>query len=513
MKKKPTDHNAYLATGFDIGNGLTKLSLLGPDGRPLDVKNDQTGLAWTPTALFFARGEILFGEQALGMQALNPDAFLPGDQIKLNLANPQWRWKAPDGRSYSALELYKILVERALRLAALQAADQPFAVLPTHPENFPEVARRAVLEAYQASGVKILDPVSEPVAAAYALASTEESFKNAVIIDLGAGTTDITVVLLDDKVLKVLAHAGIAELGGRDFTRLLEDHFISELKKSQGFAPDLANPEHRAFLSEVRTSAERAKITLSSVAEATIVAKPPGGKAFAVRVTRKLFEELARPLTDQVVGLAKGILPEAKIGPADAKWYLVGGGGRIPFIAQRLHAALGAEARVHPEATNAIARGAALLAAERIAEQKLTVVDDEGRRLVGPGIELVGAAPHTLGVLCHHDRPESPLRLTALIRKNEPLPARGEDLFYPVVSMQTVCEFPLAQGEPGALREQCQIIGTLVLTLDPPARLKDAMRVIFKYNRSGMVEVEAIDLRNGRSVRCEIRAPGTPAAA
>lgn len=514
MKRHPTpEPRAFLAAGSDIGNGLTKLAILGPDGRPLDVKNEQSGLAWTPTALFFGPDEIVFGDAAIGTQALNPDAFLSGDQIKLNLANPDWRWKAPDGRSYSAKELYEIIAARACRLIALQAGDQPFAVVPTHPENFSEVARRAVLESYQAAGVKVLDLVSEPVAAAYALAVLEGGFQTAVIIDIGAGTTDITIVLFEGKTLRVKAHAGIRELGGRDFTRLPEDHYLAELKKAHGFVPDRNNPEHRALLADVQVSAERAKIALSSVAEATIVAKVPGGKAVAVRVTRKLFEELARPLADQIVDLAKRTLPEAGIGAADAKWYLVGGGSRIPLVMNRLHEDLGVEARVHPEATNAIARGAALIAAERIKEQKLDTVDTEGRKLVGPGIDLIGAAPHTLGVLSHMDDKNAPMRLVPLITRNTALPKKAQHLFYPVQDMQRACQFELVQGEPNALREQCQIVGDVVLPLDPPARLDDAMRVTFEYTRSGLVEVEATYVRTGRSVRCKIRAPGTQAAA
>jgi len=490
------------AAGLDWGNGYIKGAVLGVNGKPESVRNDQTGLEWTPSAFLIQQSGVLWGEAANNARALDPKSFVPGEDIKGNIGNPSWQVKGPDGRAWSAVELFSLGITRYATLIERQTGGRAFQVQPTFPENFTQAERQAVVDAYRAAGVDALPPMSEPVAAAYWFAAAEP-FETAVVLDVGHGTTDITVVRLEGKSLRVLSHSGIPKLGGRDFRGVLEEAWLKDL----GIEIDSEDPEWLPFAQELRQSAERAKITLSSVGEATVVATPPGGKAHGLTVSRKQFEESSAHLATKIVELAQQVIGEAGISAASARLLLVGGGARVPVISKALHEKLHVAATAHPQASNATALGAALLAADRIKESGASPVDEKGRPTVGPGIELFTAAPHTLGVLSiSGNAPFGPHRLTPLIRRNDPIPAKAHEYFYPLFEFQKGARITIAEGEDGATREQCKVIGELHLHLDPPATRDTRIKVTIGYDKSGMLVVEAMDMRNSSAVRAEMRA-------
>lgn len=497
------------AAGLDWGNGYIKGAILGANGIPESVRNDQTGLEWTPSAFLIQNNGVLWGEAAYNARALDPRSFVAGEDIKGNLGNDSWKFTGSDGKPWTAAELFSLGVTRYASLIERQTGGRLFRVQPTFPENFTQVQRQAVVDAYRAAGVDALPPISEPVAAAYWFAAGEP-FSTAVILDIGHGTTDISVVRLEGKKLRVLAHSGIPMLGGRDFRRALEEAYMADLGAS---VVEPSDPESLAFAQELRLSAERAKITLSSVSEATVVATPPGGKPHGLTISRKRFEEATAPLADQIAQIAQRVLSEANVSPQGAKWFLVGGGSRVPVISRTLHEKLGIAATAHPQANNATALGAALLAGERITEEGEAPIDDKGRPTVGPGIELFTAAPYTLGVLSVSSK-GGPQRLTPLIRRNSPIPAQAHEYFYPLFELQKGAMIVVAQGDEGATRENSKIIGELYLHLDPPATRDTRIKVTIGYDQSGMLSVEAIDMRNSSTVRTEMRAiEAAPSAA
>jgi molecular chaperone DnaK len=506
-----TSKPSWLPCGIDVGCGFIKQSYIGPDSKPTDGRNDQTGLDSTPNSFLFLKGEILWGEAAHNARILCPQGYVLGEDIKLNLGNPSWRFCAPDGKQWTSQELYSLAAARAAALLERSANGKRVVVQPTFPENFTEGARREVIAAFKKAGIEILDPISEPVAAAYYLASQGE-FQVAVVIDVGHGTTDVSVVQFEGKTLRVRAHSGIPRLGGRNFRNLIEEAFL----KDADCTASSADPTHVAFRQELRASAERAKITLSSVSEATIVATPPGSAPHAFTLTRDRFESMALSLAAQITNLARTVVSEAKLQPRDATWLLVGGGSRIPLLAKHLHSTLGIVAKVHPEASNAIARGGALLAAEKLREGGRNPVDSEGRPTIGPGIGLVTAAPHTLGVLCsRRGDPSGPRFLSPLILRNTAIPPEGKlaaGIYHPVRDMQETALINIAQGEPDASESMCHVIGEAVLRFTIPADRQTKFEIGLRYSCSGLVQVEARDLRDGTCVKCEVRAPGTPAA-
>ena len=136
------------------------------------------------------------------------------------------------------------------------------------PAYFNDSQRLATKDAGAIAGLDVLRIINEPTAAAiaYGLDQQSKQEKNVLIFDLGGGTFDVSLLNITGGVFAVKATAGDTHLGGEDFDNNLLDHFKNEFKKKAKL--DISD-DARA-LRRLRSACERAKRTLSSVAQTTI---------------------------------------------------------------------------------------------------------------------------------------------------------------------------------------------------------------------------------------------------
>ncbi|CAF4863614.1 unnamed protein product, partial [Rotaria socialis] len=69
-------------------------------------------------------------------------------------------------------------------------------------------------------------------AMAYGLDKKASGEKNVLIFDLGGGTFDVSVLIIDNGVFEVKSTAGNTHLGGEDFDNRMVTHFIQEFKRT-----------------------------------------------------------------------------------------------------------------------------------------------------------------------------------------------------------------------------------------------------------------------------------------
>src|SRR5437588_2468982 len=91
----------------------------------------------------------------------------------------------------------------------------------TVPAYFNDNQRQATKDAGAIAGLNVLRIINEPTSAAIAYGldkhKNAEGEKNILIFDCGGGTTDMSILTLDDGVFEVRATAGNSHLGGEDF--------------------------------------------------------------------------------------------------------------------------------------------------------------------------------------------------------------------------------------------------------------------------------------------------------
>ncbi|PNH06488.1 Stromal heat shock-related protein, chloroplastic, partial [Tetrabaena socialis] len=106
----------------------------------------------------------------------------------------------------------------------------------TVPAHFSPGQRAAVLEATRAAGLQRVTLLQEPIAAAmaYGFGSAAVPYDLLLVLDVGGGTTDLTIVEAFDGIMEVLATSGDNYLGGDDFTALVADWLTAQQQQQQG---------------------------------------------------------------------------------------------------------------------------------------------------------------------------------------------------------------------------------------------------------------------------------------
>ncbi|KAJ8434345.1 hypothetical protein Cgig2_019972 [Carnegiea gigantea] len=183
------------------------------------------------------------------------------------------------------------------------------------------------------AGLNVTRIINEPTAAAIAYGldkkAAETGEKNVLIFDLGGGTFDVSILMIEEGTFEVKATAGDTHLGGEDFASRLVNHFVSEFRRMH--KKDISG--NARALRRLRTACERAKRTLSSTTHTTIeIDSLYEGIDFYATITRARLEELNMDLFRKCMEPVEKCIRDAKMG----KTQVIGGSTRIPKIQQLL---------------------------------------------------------------------------------------------------------------------------------------------------------------------------------
>jgi len=199
----------------------------------------------------------------------------------------------------------------------------------------------------------------------------------------------------------------------------------------------------------------------------------------SIEVTQHIFEDLARPLVEKMIGIAAEVLSSGGLTPQDIDdVVLVGGATRIPAIQGAVAELFGKRPsrRINPD--EAVAVGAALLAAEITTGQGATLVD----------ILPMSVGYGALG-----------LRFVPIVKRHARLPTVAEAIFQ--ADLLGAISVPLFQGEGQDVRRNEYICSAQV----EHASLADAkVRLRLSFDEHCVMAVEATDAGTGRALPLEL---------
>ena len=179
------------------------------------------------------------------------------------------------------LKHLKQLVEKRLRVSRIR-----FCVLSV-PAEFNDEQRQATRQAAELSNLKAERIISEPTAAALAYGlHKKENVHYVLVIDIGGGTTDVSLLSVQGGMFSTQAMAGNNRLGGQDFNQNLFKYILTLIEDSQ----QRIDPN---FLQHLRIEIEKCKIDLSKLHQCVIDSK--------WMITRELFEELNQNLLKKIL--------------------------------------------------------------------------------------------------------------------------------------------------------------------------------------------------------------------
>jgi molecular chaperone HscC len=403
-------------------------------------------------------------------------------------------------RNFSPVELSSLVLAELKRDAESALGRSIDEAVVTVPAYFGELQRRATRDACALAGLPVERIINEPTAAAlaYGLHHRDRELR-AVVLDLGGGTFDVTVLEIMEGVIEIQASAGDARLGGEDFVDTLVEHCLARVRELHG--AEIDSPIGRARL---REAAEVAKRRLSKEEFVTLAlfglpssrgpidVELPLPRADVEAAFEPLLERIRRPIERALrdAGRSAGEIDEV---------LLVGGSTRMPCVGRLATQLFGRLPRRTLPPDEAVALGAAVQAALKAGD---AAVSD----LVSTDI-----APFSLGIASGHQVGAARVSdiFAPIIDRGTMLPTSRVETFATMVDGQTKIALEVFQGE----HPQCsknQKIGEYLLKGIPEANAGlESIQVRFSYDMNGVLDIDATVLSTGRTATFTVeRAPG-----
>src|SRR5580692_8536670 len=285
--------------GIDLGTTNSLVAVV-KNERPVAIA-DCNGAVLLPSVVAYSGEQIVVGEPAqrlapehprdvivsvkrfMGRGADDPETRRMGPYEFVSAAPGESntvRFKVAGDRVVTPVEVSADIL-RALKTQAEDELRNVGGAVITVPAYFDDAQRQATKDAARLAGLEVLRLLNEPTAAALAYGLEKNKNGTFAVYDLGGGTFDVTILLLDNGVFQVRSTGGDSQLGGDDMDRAIAHDLLAAL----GFEADKQTPELvRLVLDEARKA--KHALTAQDVVEAVV----PGHKA--VQVTRARFDAM-----------------------------------------------------------------------------------------------------------------------------------------------------------------------------------------------------------------------------
>jgi molecular chaperone DnaK len=406
--------------GIDLGTTYCAVAYLDGDGRPQTIPNAD-GQLTTPSVVFWDNGHPIVGQQALDEAALEPNSI--ARFVKREMGQAAFS-KTINGRIFAPEQIQAWILGKLKQDAEMKIGPIEDVVI-TVPAYFQEPKRHATVEAAKLAGFREIQIINEPTAAAIAFGVQQKLLnqrgvirpKECVLVyDLGGGTFDVTVMIIDGENYNVLATDGEVLLGGVDWDRKIADMLANEFLATHGV--DLRNDP--AGEQRLLKAAESAKKSLSERENVKVILEHQS-QSIRTLISRTDFESMSEGLLERTRGNVIDVLHQASLQWGDiSRILLVGGSTRMPMVGRMLEAESGKKVDRSLSPDEAVAHGAAIYAGILAAQRNQTT---------GPhALTIADVNSHDLGVLARN-RETGRLERKILIPRNTKLPTAARSLF------------------------------------------------------------------------------------
>jgi len=481
-------------SSIDFGHTRCKVAYLDAAGKPNIVSNAR-GEDSTPTVVHVQPGrEPLVGLDAVEQGFLDPAGCV--SNFKLGLGRT--RNLLDNGQVLTATDAAAIVIGK-LKADAERALDREVAdVVATCPANFRDNAKQAYLEAFARNGIKVLRLLPEPTAAAIAYAMDRQGLNMTVLVyDFGGGTFDVSLVRVQGSQIDILATDGVAKLGGSDINDCIRALVLDEIEAQAGRRPSPG--EDPLLFHDLASRVEAAKISLGKRPEVPVVVGYNGAQV-VVKVAQEWLHQAIDPLVDQSLQALDSALSSAGLRPSDVTdLVMVGGTSRLPYIQRRVADHTGLSPKTSIDPVKAVAYGGAVACIAEMAKEGKTATI-RGQVVPAPEVFYQDVTAHDVGC-CVVDRSGPTRRLvnSVIIPKNTAIPCKKADFYCLEHEDQTAAQIEILQGKHDSTRDECLLIGEMVVGNLPKEEKRTArLHVEYVIDANGMVTATVTDKVSGQ---------------
>lgn len=255
-----------------------------------------------------------------------------------------------------------IIIQTLLDAATRNLSIPPQKIVISVPAEFDERQRNFTKMAATSLGLEVMRVINEPTAAAMAYGlHSAPSLRYIIVVDLGGGTLDVSLLNVQGGMFLTLAMAGNNHLGGQDFNQRLTNYLLDVISKR--FGQPLTSNQDRQTL---RLQVEAVKLELTSQHTSNIsmsIESFEGAPLFQESISRATFELINADLFDKVLEPIKSVLDVTEMDKEEVHdIVLVGGSTRIPKIRQLIRDYFNKDPNTSIEPDLAVAMGVSIQA-------------------------------------------------------------------------------------------------------------------------------------------------------
>ncbi len=469
--------------GIDLGT-TNSLAACFQDGKAVIIPN-RLGKKLTPSVVSVDdKGQILIGETAREYGYLHPERMA---RLFKRTMGTEKTYTLGE-QTFSSEELSAFVLRSLKEDAGAYLQEEITEAIISVPAYFNDRQRRATARAGELAGLKVSRIINEPTASAIAYGVGESSTSECcMVLDLGGGTFDVTVLEYYRNIMEVYAVAGDNRLGGEDFTMVLADMFL------QSCETDAASLDLKT-LSNVYKAAEACKCAFAEkpVSEMSVMI---GSLIYEAEFTLSEYETACLSLLEKMRKPIEKALRDAKITLNDLdRIILVGGATRLPLIRSYIQRMTGIYPEYSVDPDTSVVEGAALSGAMKERNREIQEVI------------LTDVCPFTLGTEVHAFN-------STFADDGRYLPIIERNTIIPVSRTQTVCtayddqewvRVKVLQGESRIPANNLQI-GEVNIEVPKGPKGQEAIEITYTYDVNSLLEVEVKVLSTGQQKKVIIQ--------
>lgn len=388
--------------------------------------------------------------------------------------------------SFTPVELSTLLLKKLKQNAERMLNEEYCHAIISVPAYFNNVQRAATIEAANLAGLEVNHLISEPTAAAmaYGIHRLEEDSR-ILVIDLGGGTFDVSLLEMFEGIMQVEAIAGDNRLGGEDFTYAILKDCLAENKLDQQVLP----AEIEASLYK-KIEMIKKELSPTTPQQFEFVLDE---KEYTYQLTEERFRSICQPLLAKLRAPIIRVLNDSgiKLDEID-RIILIGGATKSTTIRSFVSKLLGKLPFTQINPDEAVGVGATIQSALK-----------ENKEMLEEMI-LTDVCGHTLGVNTSRFM-ENDYRdgyFSPIIERNTTVPVSKIQTFCTIYDGQQAIVFDIYQGENRLVKDNLKI-GSVEIKM-PKVPKGEPVDVRFTYDHDGILEVIVMVPRTKKTNRIVI---------